>query len=65
MGRDATSCSVWSNASCQVQQALHLLVLCSVLTTSSTPATLTPARKAQMVGNGGVFEMGCEPLRCL
>ena len=41
------------------------LVLCSVLTTSSTSTTFMPVRKVQMVSSGGVFKIGCEPLRCL
>lgn len=64
-GRDATSCSVWSNASAKSDRLFIFLVLCSVLTTSSTPATLIPVRKVQMVGNEDVFRMECEPLRCL
>lgn len=65
VGRDGTSAGCGAKPRVKSNRFCIFLVLCSVLTTSSAPATLTPVRKEQRVGNGDVFKMECEPLRCL
>lgn len=61
VGRDATSCSVWSKALCQVRQALHLpgALLCPY---NILNPCHTPLREVQMAGNGDVSKMDYEPL---